>query len=264
MEEEKKKIKIMIAAHKKYRMPEENVYYPIQVGAEEKESLGYNKDNTGDNISLKNPYYCELTAIYWAWKNMNADYIGLVHYRRYFKTLRTNIGHDKFKKILLEKEALKILNNVDVILPKKRKYYIETIYSHYNNTLNIETLDETRKIISEKKPEYLDCFDNVMSKTYAHMFNMFIMKKCIMDEYCTWLFEILEELENRIPPNKYDAFHARYLGRISEVLLDVWLDKNNIKYSEVPIVNMERVNWLKKGKAFLKAKFTNKKYNKSF
>ena len=68
---------------------------------------------------------------------MQADYIGLVHYRRYFKALKTNIKCDKFKNILLEEDAKKILKEVDVILPKKRKYYIESIYSHYKNTLNI-------------------------------------------------------------------------------------------------------------------------------
>lgn len=47
--------------------------------------LGYQKDNEGDNISAKNPYYCELTGIYYAWKNIPAEYLGLVHYRRYFK-----------------------------------------------------------------------------------------------------------------------------------------------------------------------------------
>ena len=77
-------IKIIIASHKKYQTAEEEMYVPIQVGAEVKEKIeGYIQDNTGDNISTKNPYYCELTGLYWAWKNLDADYIGLVHYRRY-------------------------------------------------------------------------------------------------------------------------------------------------------------------------------------
>ena len=93
---------------------------------------------------------------------------------------------------------------------------------------------------------------------------MFIMKKDILDEYCKWLFDILFELEKRCNPNKYNQFHARYLGRISELLLDVWINTNNIKYEEIKVIDMEGVNWIKKGTTFLIAKFTGKKYNKSF
>lgn len=77
-------IKILVAAHKKYWMPDDSVYLPIQVGAALHSALGYVPDNTGYNISDKNPNYCELTALYWAWKNLECEYIGLCHYRRYF------------------------------------------------------------------------------------------------------------------------------------------------------------------------------------
>ena len=96
------------------------------------------------------------------------------------------------------------------------------------------------------------------------MFNMFIMKKEILDEYCTWLFDILFELEKRTDASKYDSFHARFYGRISELLLDVWVNKNKIKYEEVKVIDMQNVNWIKKGTSFLNAKFTGKKYGKSF
>ena len=69
-------IKILVAAHKKYWMPDDDVYLPIHVGREGKEDLGYLGDNTGDNISSKNANYCELTGLYWAWKNLKCDYIG--------------------------------------------------------------------------------------------------------------------------------------------------------------------------------------------
>ena len=77
-------IKIMVAVHKPYWMPTDSVYLPIHVGKEGKADIGFQGDNTGDNISSKNSHYCELTAMYWAWKNLEADFVGLVHYRRYF------------------------------------------------------------------------------------------------------------------------------------------------------------------------------------
>ena len=260
-------IKIIVAAHKEYQMPKDEIYIPIQVGAEGKKKIkGYKQDNTGNNISSKNPYFCELTGMYWGWKNLNSKYIGLVHYRRYF-TAEKKIPkeeNEKFNIVLKQKEVEKILQRTDVVLPKKRKYYIENLYSHYEHTMYVKPLDETRKIIEEKYPEYLEEFDKLHKRTSAHMFNMFIMKKDVLDEYCSWLFDILFELENRIDISQYDSFHARFYGRISELLLDVWINKNQIKYEEAKVIDMQKVNWWKKGISFLMAKFIGKKYEKSF
>ena len=260
-----KNIKVIIAAHKKYQMPKDKLYLPVQVGAEGKDDIGYTKDNKGDNISKKNPYFCELTGLYWAWKNLDADYIGLAHYRRHFSLRKKKYRkiEDTLEHVLSMEEANEILKTTDVILPKKRKYYIETLYNHYKHTMHIETLDETRKIIEEKYPEYLKEFDRLKKRTSMHAFNMLIMKKDILDGYCKWLFDILFELEKRIDASKYDAFHARFFGRVSERLLDVYLYTNNIKFKEIPFVEVEHINWIKKGFGFLFAKFLGKKYGKS-
>lgn len=256
------KVNIIIATHKKYDMPKYKSYLPIHVGKEGKKEIGFKGDNTGNNISLKNPYFCELTGLYWAWKNLKVDYVGLAHYRRHFKGKTKS--KDKFEQVLSDKEINELLRKNDIILPKKRNYYIENLYSHYEHTLHIETLDITGEIIKEKYPKYSKEFDLLKKRTSAHMFNMFIMKKELMDEYCKWLFDILFELEKRIDTTKYDSFHARFYGRVSELLLDVWLNTKGYKYTEVPLLNMEKVNWWKKGTSFLKAKFLGKKYDKSF
>ncbi len=258
-----KKIKVVIATHKKYDMPSDKMYLPLQVGAEGKNDLGYEKDNTKDNISLKNPYFCELTGLYWAWKNLKEDYIGLAHYRRHFASKKIN-KKDLFNSVLTKEEASKLLNNTDIIVPKKRNYYIENLYSHYEHTMYIEPLDITGQILQERYPEYMLEFDKLKTRRSAHMFNMFIMKKDKLDEYCTWLFDILFELEKRVDNSKYDSFHARFYGRVSELLLDVWLNTKGYSYKEVKVISMEKVNWGKKGTSFLKAKFLGKKYGKSF
>lgn len=79
-------ISVLIATHKPYHMPSDPVYLPIFVGSSLHSEIpdGYQRDDQGINISDKNPHYNEVTAIYWASQNLNADAIGLVHYRRYF------------------------------------------------------------------------------------------------------------------------------------------------------------------------------------
>ena len=248
-------IKILVATHKKYWMPEDEVYLPLHVGAEGKTDLGYTKDNTGDNISVKNPNYCELTGLYWAWKNLSADYIGFVHYRRYFTCKEIRNIELKKKQILSLEEWKRLLSNNPVVVPDKRKYYIETNRSHYNHAHPSIGLDETERIINEKCPEYSSAFTTVMDRTWAHMFNMFVMRRDLFQEYCQWLFGILFELEERLDISEFDAYNSRVFGFVSERLLDVWLEKNRISYYEQNVSFMEPQNWLKKGGLFLKRKF---------
>jgi len=261
-----KDVKIIVATHKKYQMPEDAIYFPLHVGREGKNEIGYQGDNTGDNISIKNPNYCELTGLYWAWKNLKAEYIGLAHYRRHFSMRAKKLQNekDKFKLVLTNYELQEKLDKYDIILPKKRNYFIETIYSHYEHTMHIEPFIETGKIIKEKYPEYYVQFENLKHTTKMHAFNMFVMKKEYLNKYCEWLFDILFELEKRIDISQYDAFHARVFGRISERLLDIWINTNNLNYDEIKVIDMENINWLKKITSFLMAKFMNKKYKKSF
>ncbi len=255
------KVTVVVAAHKPYAMPADPLYLPLHVGAEGKEPFGFAGDNTGEHISAKNPTFCELTGLYWAWKNLDADYIGLAHYRRHFG------GRGKgepLSRVLTEAEAVRLLEGKDGLLPKKRNYYIETLYSHYAHTMHVEPLDVTGEIIRERYPAYAEAFERLKSRRSAHMFNMLILRRDHLDAYCTWLFDILFELERRVDTTAYDAFHGRFFGRVSELLLDVWLSEQHLDLAEVPVIGMEKTNWLKKGGSFLMAKFFGKKYDKSF
>ena len=160
-------IKIIIATTKKYRMPDDPIYMPLQVGASMKKAAntGYAKDNTGDNISAKNASYCELTGLYWAWKNLKADYVGLVHYRRYFASPESRGEDEPFDRIIGGEELRRILTKSSVVVPKKRKYYIESLESHYAHTHFEGHLAEAREIISELSPEYIGSFDSIMKQT---------------------------------------------------------------------------------------------------
>ena len=106
--------------------------------------------------------------------------------------------------------------------------------------------------------EYVAPYDDYMKKTKGHKFNMLVMKKELLDGYCSWLFDILFELESRLDITDYSAYDKRVYGFVSERLLDVWMITNNIRYKELPVVNMENQHWLKKGMSFLTRKFKKK------
>ena len=241
-------IKIIIATHKAYDMPAAPMYLPLQVGSAISEALPYTQDNSGPNISDKNRSFCELTGLYWAWMNLDAEYIGLCHYRRYFAGRR--FGRRR-KRILTEAEAQQLLLQKDVILPKKRHYWIETNYSQYIHAHHRQDLDKTRQILSEMYPDYLPAYDAVMQKTSGHRFNMLIMRRDILNAYCGWLFDVLFQLEARLDISQYDAVSRRVFGYVGERLLDIWMETNHIPYAELPVVNMERQHWLRKGSRFL-------------
>ncbi|KAF0488642.1 DUF4422 domain-containing protein [Pediococcus acidilactici] len=246
-------IKILVAAHKEFPMPaDKDLYLPVLVGATKnyRSGINYQRDDEGENISLKNPNYNELTAIYWAWKNLDADAIGLVHYRRLFGS-----GKRDLRNVLKRKDVEKLLNKADVILPKKRRYYIETIYSHYIHSHHEEPLKETRKVIEEKYPNYLESFDKVMNKRSAHMFNMFIMKKDRFNEYASWIFDVLSELSKRINIDDYSIQEARVYGYIAELLMDVWIEATDTYFVEQSYFQVGKKHMAKKLFFFLKRKF---------
>ena len=256
-------IKIIVAAHKKYWMPDDDMYLPLHVGAEGKTDengqpldLGYTKDNTGDNISSKNANYCELTGMYWAWKNLDADYIGLAHYRRHFSNGKS--GKDKEAKVIGRADMEERLKDTDILLPTPRNYVIETNYSQYAHAHHAIDLDTTKKILKEQYPEYLNAWNISMKKTTGHRFNMFVMKKDLFDEYCTWLFAVLSELEKRLDISTYNQNDSRVFGFVSERLLDIWINTNRYSYKENPYVFMESQNWLVKGGDFIKRKLKHK------
>ncbi len=260
-------IKIVVAVHKEHWVPEGDMYLPLFVGkAVSDEHLDFPGDDTGDNISSQNNKYSELTGLYWAWKNLDADAIGLVHYRRYLAQpgLCASVpGQDRTDRILTRETAEEILGRVDAVLPRKRRYVIETIRSHYDHTHDGEHLRLVTEIIEQMCPEYLDTYQSMMQRRSAHMFNVFLMKRDPFHAYCEWLFPILEELDRRVDDTDMSEFDRRYIGRIGEILLDVWITYHQIAYEEVPVVQLGRVSWARKARMFLAAKFRHRKYDQS-
>ncbi|MCD2255874.1 DUF4422 domain-containing protein [Lactobacillus sp. CC-MHH1034] len=255
-------VKILVAAHKQYQMPEDKeLYLPIFVGKALHESdqvtLPYLGDDTGANISLKNPFYNELTAQYWAWHNLdNVDAVGLVHYRRYFRDPSAKRAtQNKFQSILTQGSLNQLLHGHDIIVPNKRHYYIETNQSHYVHAHHSTPLAVTRQVIEKDYPRYLAAYDQQMQARSAHMFNMFVMKRPQFEAYSYWLFDVLARVEAQVDISNYSPYEQRVFGFISELLLDVWLYTTNQNYTECQYMFMEHQNWVKKGGKFLLRKF---------
>ncbi len=248
-------IKIIVVSHKPYEMPKCDIYLPVEVGAFNRNDHFFeNRDDQGINISNKNSSYCELTGIYWAYKNLkDVDVLGLVHYRRYF--MKNNLCFSKNLNNVIDGETINnILNKYDIILPKKRHYYIETNYSHYIHAHPKDGLDLARNIIKNDYPEYLSYFDEHMKKRSGHYFNMFIAKKEVIYPFLDWMFDILQKVENQLDISTYSKYDQRVYGFISELLFDVYCNKNGLKIKNQKYLFFEKQNWFKKGWGFVKRK----------
>lgn len=244
-----KKIKIFVAAHKQFNslfLPD--IYTPIQVGAQNsKNKTDFLKDDTFDNISYDNSQFCELTGLYWGWKNCAAEISGLCHYRRYF--IKKNAWHSK-SNILDEKSIYKYLSKKKIIIPELSYRIISNpkLYKEKPKSEQDYFLVELEKIILEKYPEYKESWVKYTYKNKVSWGNMFISSKKIYDSYCSWVFPILFELEDKL--KNENKLVPRLMGFLSEITMCVWIDhnfmKNEICY--LPVINTE----IKEKASFLK------------
>jgi tetratricopeptide (TPR) repeat protein len=243
-------VKIFTMTHKKFEEPKDAMYVPLQVGKAVKEDLGYLGDNTGENISELNDCYSELTGVYWIWKNYHfADYVGVCHYRRYLI--------NKKGKIYQEFEFLELLKEYDIITSKKLKYDY-TYYDGYADAHNINDLIETGKVIKEKYPEYYDNFERLVHSNESYFGNIMVTSKVLFDEYASWLFDILLEVQRRIDISSYDDYHKRVFGFISEFLLMVWVNTRNLKVYECMVGMSDEKHETKEMKEKLAVYFKNR------
>lgn len=239
-------IKIMVCAHKKVVLPRHDYFFPIQAGAALHDIIPeYHADNTGENISDKNPYFCELTCHYWMWRNQRADIVGLNHYRRFFDFGRkwkmfspdrsfTTIDYVDMPYTFPDLEKT-LYKECDIILPPKRHYpySVATQYKvfHIVNDLNI-----LREVIFELSPDYIPAFDHLMNHENGYSgYNMFITSWNHFDRYSEWIFKILFEVERRIKLSPYPD-QARLFGYMSERLINVYCMRHKLRVKYVPVI----------------------------
>lgn len=258
-----KDIKILISCHKQSMVPDSKIMLPIEVGADlrKKHIEGILQDNQGENISSKNKMYCELTAQYWAWKNLDADYYGFFHYRRYLSfsdkkrpvdqwqnVIEESPDSNCLKKYNLEDDYIqKLVREYDLVLSEEKNVTKmpdknPSVYEQYKNgrSLNIKDIDLVHDIIEEKYPDYLDTFEKVMKGEKTCLCNMYIMKKELFHEYMAWLFDILFEFEKRSDMSEYTVEGYRTPGHLAERLLTVFCwyteKKKNLKVKKLQTI----------------------------
>lgn len=225
-----KDITIFVACHKPCEVIKNEIYQPIHVGraisscTEKMEMIG---DDTGDNISEKNPFFSELTAQYWAWKNYHdSEYIGFCHYRRYFE-----------KGLSAENILSTFQKGTDVIMtgPYFRGH---NRWNFLKTFVCSEDLAIMQKVIRKIYPEYYSTLSRYGNDYMDYPLNMFICKKSLFDEYANWLFSILFECEKYVRLSSYSRARRIY-GYLSEFLMPVYFIKHGYKMKSVPYYRIE-------------------------
>ena len=242
-----KKTTIFICAHKEVPLPQHSFFLPIQAGATLHEHIAnYQPDDEGENISIKNPHFCELTCHYWVWKNLkNVDIVGLNHYRRYFAFTKKWPQFSADKHFIKTEDFLnqeykfpnleKILSKYDIILPIARHWRVSNTqqYGDYHFAKDWEML---RQIIKEHSPQYIPAFEKTMDHSNKSVgYNMFITHWKNFDDYSEWLFDILFEVEHRVPPID-DPIQSRIYGYMSERLINVFCEHHHLKIKSIPLI----------------------------
>ncbi len=264
-----KSIKIAVACHKPSELPKNDLFVPIQVGA----VLARNRlddveyDDSGDNISEKNPAYCELTAQYWLWKNTEADYYGLCHYRRFlcFKDVKTKrdlrnqitasvLNEDNMHRFGLddEKKMRSVIENNDVVIGEEQ--YVPSLYTPHGNQKTAyehwaahdralimkKDLDLMLKILTEVSPKIGKAAREYLGTKNFLGFNCFVLKKDLFDELCGIEFEVLKRLEERVDTSTYCQQLSRIYGFMGEIISSSYFyyleQTHKYKIKRVPLV----------------------------
>lgn len=243
-------IKIFLCLHNFYSVVP-IMCTPIQCGTEIKPYVnGAIPDNIGENISEKNQEYCELTAQYYAWKNEVCDYYGFCHYRRFFcfddriKKTYLPIGRLKEKQnVLFGSETIitELCRNYEIILPRAEDMGI-SVAEHYRTSAfhDIKDLKLFLDILYEKYPELTDSAKAYLSQNRQYFCNMFLMDWQHFNEYCGYLFGILEEFDRR--KIRHGSFQAdRTDGYLGERFVGIYLDyarRNGAKIKEIARIDI--------------------------
>lgn len=238
---------IYVITHKQFNTFDKKNYIPILVGAKKNNNFtnDYIHDDIKDNISCLNDSYCEMTGMYWLWKNCSDYYIGISHYRRYFAKIK-KIFEFRGRYISLSKHPYEIctydeliseLESVDFVV-KKSEYRKETLDVIFKK-LGDELWDNLKNSFAELYPQYVSNFCEI-EKSHTHFnCNMMVTTKEKYDDYCEFLFSIAFKMDENHKYKTGHRYHNREIGYIGEFILKLWININNFSYKAIDVVNVE-------------------------
>ncbi len=188
----------------------------IQVGAALTDRrIAAVRDDTGHHISDRNRQFCELTALYWIWKNAGEDIVGLEHYRRHF------LLPDNWKERMVSER-------IDVILPTPL-YVGPSLARNYKDRHvadDWEFMMQTLRLLYPEEYDAAECFfeGNLYSPC-----NMFIMRRDVLDALCAWMFPIIFACAEH-GGEREDTYQNRYPGFLAERLMSFFFANRRSAY----------------------------------
>ncbi|MBA7934699.1 DUF4422 domain-containing protein [Klebsiella sp. RHBSTW-00215] len=240
-------IKIYTCHHKPSAFLNASIIKPLHVGkANSYNDIGCVGDDTGESISFKNPFYCELTAHYWVWKNESLpDYVGFMHYRRHLNfSEQQDFPEDNWGVVnspiidseyenqfgLNDTSIQQCIEAYDLLLPKKWSVLSagsKNNLDHYEkgDFLHLKDYQAALEVVADLYPDYQSAVQQFNNATDGYYTNMFVMRKEMFVDYSEWLFAILSNLEGRISMNNYNAQEKRVIGHIAERLFNIYIIK---------------------------------------
>lgn len=227
---------IYIVSHKNLELPRLKDYRPIQVGGAPEDFPGFIRDNTGDNISEKNPGYCELTAMYWVWRNTADDYKGLVHYRRFFGRRPFSSRRED---ILSHDELVARLGGCDLLVARPAAYHVSAWEQLQMDCCSRETLVRLKAVFEGLHPDSMDAFRAVFGGNRISQYNMLFCRGALFDEYCAWLFPVLFTLEKQVDLAGASDYQRRLYGFLGERLMNVWIAHRGLRAGYLNVVSTE-------------------------
>lgn len=233
---------IFVASHKYTAISRVDGYRPLYVGSamlgsDVPRKTGWSYDDEyPESISSLNPFFCELTGFHYIWKRCDDDVVGLMHYRRYLGKRSSNGSFVPLDVQTISND----LKEYDCIVAAKSTVangeYLVSVAEQYRLIHSSTDLVQTRLVISQLCPEYLDAFNEVMLDHQFSPCNILVCRKNLFDQYCAWLFSIEFELYRRIDvQSRSDPYQRRVFGFLSERLLNVYLRKHGLQAKEYPV-----------------------------